>query len=236
MIDVYGMESPNAVKIYIALEEMGLPYRNHFVDVLHNENYEPWFTALNPVRKVPVIVDEDGPDGTPFTLFESGAILLYLAEKTGKLIPADKAGRYITVQWVFQQHGLMGPMGGQLAHFLRFAPDCKDPYPEQRYRTQNNILYDLYDGELAKRPYIAGDEFTIADCAIWPWICYHELHQLDLDARKHLRAWFDKVGERPAVRKVTEMIGKLKSTAGVMGSMTEDHQDLFFARGKHVRA
>ncbi len=234
MIDVYGMQSPNVMKIHIALEEMGLPYKPIWTDVLRGENHTPEFTALNPNRRVPVIVDHDGPEGKPFTLFESGAILLYLVDKTGKLAPKGKEGYFRTVQWVFHQHGGLGPMGGQLAHFVRFAPPGLDPYSEQRYRSENNRLYDLYDSELAKRPYLAGDDFTIADIAVWPWVTYYERHRLDLDRRKHFRAWYDKIGARPAVKRVMDWLASIKKETPE--TMTADDNDRFFYRGKYARS
>jgi GST-like protein len=234
MIDFHGTRSPNSIKVFIALEEMGLPYEVFRIDVMAQEQFTPEFTRLNPNQKAPVIVDHDGPDGQPFTIFESGAILAYLADKTGQLIPQDKAGRFRTLQWVFHQHAGLGPMSGQLAHFLRFAPPGLDPYSEQRYRSENNRLYDLYDGELAKRPYIAGDSYTIADVAVWPLICHAEMHGLDLARRKHFKAWFDRVAERPAVRGIIDRFGWPKDRAEV-GPADPDAVDRFFGRGKYAR-
>jgi len=235
MIDVYGTNSPNIIKVYIALEETGTPYNVIEMSVLEGDQFKPEFTALNPNQKVPVIVDHDGYGGKPFTLFESGAILLYISEKTGKLVPADPEGRMKAIQWLFQQHGGMGPMGGQLAHFYRFAPKGLDPYSEQRYRSENNRLYDLYDSQLALRPYIAGDSFTIADIAIWPWIVYHKLHNLDLDRRKHLKAWFDKIAARESVQRAVAVHGPPIPTSEV-DATDSDLLDRFFIRGKYLRA
>jgi GST-like protein len=234
MIELYATHSPNVVKVFIALEETGLPYRETWRNVLAQEQFTPEFIELNPNSKLPVIVDDEGPDGQPLTLFESGAILVYLADKAGQLIPKDKAGYFRTLQWVFHQHAGLGPMGGQLAHFVRFAPAGLDPYSEQRYRTENNRLYDLYDSELAKRPYIAGDTFTIADIAVWPWVCYAEIHGLDLDRRKHFKAWFDKVAARPAVQRIIARFGWPQKAAR-LDQVSQDDRDRFFGRGKFAR-
>ena len=237
MIDVYGFSGPNIMKVHIALEETGLPYKSIEVNVLKSDQFTPEFTALNPNQKIPVIVDHDGYGGKPFTLFESGAILLYISEKTGKLVPADPEGRMKAIQWLFQQHGGMGPMGGQLAHFYRFAPKGLNvEYSEKRYRSENNRLYDLYDSQLALRPYIAGDSFTIADIAIWPWIGYHELHNLDLNRRKHLKAWYDKIAERESVKRVQAAYdGRLMSNSEIEEEASSpDALDRFFRRGKYL--
>jgi len=236
MIEVYGTNSPNVIKVYIALEEAGLEYEVRPMDVLRGDQFAPAFVRLNPNKKVPVIVDRDGPDGEPYVLCESGACLLYLNEKSGgKLAPTDKAGYWRAVQWVFQQHGGMGPMGGQLAHFVRFAPKGLDPYPEQRYRSENNRLYDLYDAQVAGQKFIAGDTFSVADMAIWPWIVYHELHGLDLDRRTHLRAWFDRVHDIPSVRRAEAVHGS-PYTQEHVEAVDPDALDRFFVRGKYAFA
>jgi GSH-dependent disulfide-bond oxidoreductase len=234
MIQVYGMTSPNVVKVYIALEACGFDYQVTMVNVYDGEQHTPEFRALNPNGKVPIVVDPDGPDGKSITLFESGAILLYLNEKSGgKLAPKDPAGYWRAVTWLFQQHGGLGPMGGQLAHFYRFAPPGLDPYAEQRYRSENNRLYDLYDGELAQRPFIAGDTFTFADIAIWPWIVYHPFHGLDLKRRTHLNDWFERVGEIEAVKRGVAVHGPPLARPKVH-DLDPDAMDRFFNRGRYT--
>ena len=234
MIEIYGTNSPNVIKVYIALEVTGFEYKVHPMNVLTGDQFDPAFAGLNPNKNVPVIIDHDGPDGKPITLCESGAILLYLNEKSGgKLAPTDKAAYWHAVQWLFQQHGGIGPMGGQLAHFLRFAPPGLPPYPEERYRSENNRLYDLYDGQIAKHPFIAGDSFSVADMAIWPWIVYHELHGLDLNRRKHLKDWFDRVGAMPAVQRAVAVHGSPITNAAV-AEVDPDALDKFFIRGKYA--
>lgn len=232
MIEVYGLNSPNVVKIYIALEEVGLPYEVKPIDVFRGEQFTPEFLSLNPNAKVPVLVDPDGPDGAPITLFESGAILLYLAEKTGQLLPTDPRARLRAIQWLFHQHAGLGPMGGQLAHFKRFAPKGLDPYSEQRYRSENNRLYDLYDRQLGERAYLGGDSYSIADIAVWPWIVYHELHLLDLRRRKNLSEWYDRLGAREAVQRAAAVHGKPHSQATIDATPSDD-LDRFFIRGKY---
>jgi len=216
------------------LEETALAYRETWVNVLGQEQFAPEFIKLNPNSKLPVIVDDDGPGGQPLTLSESGAILVYLADKTEQLIPKDKAAYFKTLQWVFHQHGGLGPMGGQLAHFVRFAPPEAGAYPEQRYRTENNRLYDLYDSELARRPYIAGEAFTIADIAVWPWVCYAEIHGLDLDRRPHFKDWFWRIAERPAVKRIVDRFGWPQKTARI-DQVSQDNRDRFFGWGKYAR-
>src|ERR1700734_4223255 len=159
MIDLYGMGSPNVVKIFLALEELALPYKVHPVDVFTGKQFDPAFIKLNPSAKVPVIVDSEGPGGKPYTVFESGAILLYLAEKTGKLLPKDPAGRYDAIQWMLVQMTGLGPMFGQFVHFMRFAPKGND-YALSRYRTQVTRVLDVLEQRLADQPYLGGADYS----------------------------------------------------------------------------
>ena len=167
MIELYGMGSPNVVKVYIALEELDLPYNVHPVDVFTGKQFDDAFLKLNPNAKVPRIVDADGPGGKPYTVFESGAILLYLAEKTGKLLPADTAGKFDAIQWMMVQMTGVGPMFGQYVHFMRFAPAGND-YAKSRYATQVHRVFEVIDHRLGGVPYLAGDEYSIADAATYP--------------------------------------------------------------------
>ncbi|MFC3468903.1 glutathione binding-like protein [Massilia oculi] len=170
-LQLYSMPTPNGVKIPIMLEEIGLPYEAHKVDFAKDEQNSPAFLSLNPNNKIPAILDPDGPDGQPLALFESGAILLYLAEKSGKLIPADAAGRYRVIQWVMFQIGGVGPMFGQLGFFVKFAgKDYEDKRPRDRYVAESRRLLGVIDAQLAQHTWIAGNEFTIADIAVFPWI------------------------------------------------------------------
>ena len=170
-LQLYSLPTPNGVKISIALEEIGLPYEAHLVSFGTNDQMTPEFLSLNPNNKIPAIIDPDGPDGKPLSLFESGAILMYLAEKTGKLIPADAAGRYETLQWVMFQMGGIGPMFGQLGFFHKFAgKDYEDKRPRDRYVGEVTRLLSVLDKHLEGKAWMMGDQYTIADIAIFPWI------------------------------------------------------------------
>src|SRR5690242_14684335 len=169
MITLYGMGSPNVVKVYIALEELALAYTVQPVDVFTGKQFDETFLTLNPNAKVPVIVDSEGPGGKPYTVFESGAILLYLAEKTGKLLPKDAAAKFDAIQWLMTQMSTVGPMFGQFVHFIRFAPPGND-YSKSRYQTQARRVTDVIEHRLGEAPYLAGNEYTIADIATYPWL------------------------------------------------------------------
>jgi GSH-dependent disulfide-bond oxidoreductase len=232
MIDLYALTSPNAVKIFIALEELALPYNTKLVDVWKGEQFSPEFTKLNPNRKIPVIVDHEGPGGAPYAVFESGAILMYLAEKTGKLMPKDAAARSETLQWLMIQLTTMGPMFGQLVHFRRFAPAGTD-YSLSRYRTEVHRLYDLFDQRLAGREWIGGADYTIADIAAFPWLRNHVLLDIDIAARANVRRFVETMSARPAVKQALAKIGTITSARD---SATDDAKDRFFGRGKYARA
>lgn len=170
-LQLYSLPTPNGVKISIALEELGLPYEAHLVSFGTNDQMSPEFLSLNPNNKIPAIIDPNGPDGKPLALFESGAILMYLAEKTGKLIPSDVAGRYQTLQWVMFQVGGVGPMMGQLGFFHKFAgKDYEDKRPRDRYVAETTRLLGVLDKHLEGKDWMMGDQYTIADIAIFPWI------------------------------------------------------------------
>jgi GST-like protein len=231
MIDFYGLTSPNVQKIFIMLEETGLPYNFKAVDVWASAQHSPEFAKLNPNKKIPTIVDSEGPGGKPYTVFESGAILMYLAEKTGKFIPHDPVKRYDTLQWLVVQVANVGPMSGQVVHFSRFAGPGQD-YAISRYRTVLNKLYDIYEERLSTRPYVIGDEYTIADIAAFPWLRNVELLGIDLAKRPHVKAWIDKLNARDAVKRAYAKIGAIKS---VRDNATEDDKDRYFGRGKYAR-
>lgn len=201
MIDLYTWSTPNGRKVSIMLEELGLAYDVHPIDINKNEQFQPSFLKIAPNNRIPAIVDRDGPDGKPLSLFESGAILIYLAEKTkSPLLPADARGRAIAIQWLMWQMGGVGPMFGQAHHFLRFAKEDV-PYGKKRYHDEAKRLYGVMDRRLAEAPYLAGDAYTIADVATYPWVARHEWHQVDLAEFAHVRRWFDVIGRRPAVDK-----------------------------------
>jgi len=170
-LQLYSLPTPNGVKVSIMLEETGLAYEPHLVSFERNEQLSPEFLSLNPNNKIPAILDPDGPDGQPLALFESGAILLYLAEKTGQLIPEDAAGRYETIQWLMFQMGGIGPMFGQLGFFHKFAgKDYEDKRPRDRYVEESRRLLGVLEQRLSGRQWIMGDSYSIADIAIWPWV------------------------------------------------------------------
>jgi GSH-dependent disulfide-bond oxidoreductase len=197
MIDLYYWPTPNGKKITIMLEEVGLPYRIHPVNINKDDQFKPEFLAISPNNKMPAIVDRS-VDGNP-SLFESGAILIYLAERTGKLLPAEPAGRYRTLQWLFWQVGGLGPMAGQAHHFLQYAP-VKIDYAMNRYRTEVSRLYRVLDTQLGKHEYVAGD-YSIADIAAWPWIASWKKQEQELSQFPNVQRWFDAIAARPAVQR-----------------------------------
>ena len=200
MIDLYTFSTPNGRKVSVALEELGLSYDVKVIDITKGDQFTPDFVAVNPNSKIPAIVDPDGPDGQPITVFESGAILVYLAEKTGKLLPADPRGRYEVMEWLMFQMGGVGPMFGQCHHFKEFAPE-KVPYAINRYDTETRRLYKVMDTRLADHEYLAGTAYSIADIATYPWVSRHEIQEVDLDDYPNVARWFDALSERPAVIK-----------------------------------
>ncbi len=199
MIVLYTWSTPNGRKVSILLEELGLPYEVRPVDITQRAQFAPEFLALNPNGKIPVIVDPEGPDGLPIVVFESGAILIYLAEKAGRLLPRDLRSRTEVMQWLMFQMGGVGPMLGQAHHFLKFAPEPV-PYAVERYRNEARRLYGVLERHLASRDWVAGDDYSIADIAIYPWIARHEWQQITLDDFPVVKAWFERVGARPAVQ------------------------------------
>jgi len=200
MIDVYYWGTPNGLKIKLFLEEAGLPYRIIPVDIGKGEQFRPEFLAISPNNRIPAIVDhEPAGGGAPLSLFESGAILLYLAEKIGRFIAQDIRGRALTLEWLFWQVAGLGPMAGQNGHFNHYAPE-KVPYAIERYTKETNRLYGVLDRQLAGREYIAGD-YSIADIACYPWIVPHERHQQNLEDFPHLKRWFLSIRARPACQR-----------------------------------
>jgi GST-like protein len=206
-LQLYSLPTPNGVKISIALEELGLAYEPHRVDIGANENLTPEFLSLNPNGKIPAIIDPDGPDGLPFGLFESGAILIYLAEKTGRLLPTDAARRYHTIQWVFFQMAHVGPMFGQLGYFHKFAgKEIPDKRPLERYRDESIRVLQVLETRLVGRQWIMDDDYTIADIATLGWVrnligFYGARDLVAFDELTHVPAWLDRGLARPAVQR-----------------------------------
>jgi GSH-dependent disulfide-bond oxidoreductase len=199
MIDLYTWGTPNGRKVSIMLEELGLPYKTHAINIGKDDQFKPEFVAITPNSKIPAIVDPDGPGGR-LPLFESGAILIYLAEKHGKFLPKDARARAITMQWLMFQMGGVGPMFGQTHHFLRNAPEDV-PYGKKRYHAETKRLYGVMNKRLGEAKYLAGDEYTIADIATFPWVARYEWHQVDLNEFPNVKRWFDEIAARPAVKK-----------------------------------
>lgn len=210
-LQLYSLPTPNGVKISIALEELGLPYEPHAVDIGRNESWTPEFLSLNPNGKIPAIIDPNGPGGEPFGLFESGAILLYLAEKTGKLLPADAARRYETIQWVFFQMAAIGPMFGQVGYFHKFAgSEIADKRPLERYREESRRLLGVLETRLEHRQWIMGDDYTIADISLLGWVrnlvgFYGARELVGFDSLSEVPAWLERGLARPAVRRGLEI-------------------------------
>lgn len=200
MIELYTWGTPNGKKVSIMLEEVGLPYTAHPVNIMKDEQFAPDFLKISPNNKIPAIVDPDGPDGKPLSLFETGAILFYLAEKTGKFMPGDPVGRYTVMQWLMFQMGGIGPMFGQANHFRKFAKE-EVPYGIKRYTDEAHRLYHVLDKRLGEAAYMAGDDYTIADIATWPWVARWEWHGITLDEVPNVKRWFEEIEARPAVQK-----------------------------------
>lgn len=232
MIDFYALTSPNVQKIFIMLEECGLPYNIKPVDVWAGDQFAPEFAKINPLLKVPAIVDSDGPGGKPYTVIESGAILIYLAEKIGNFIPHEPVARYDTLQWLIVQVANLGPMSGQHVHFSKYAGPGND-YSARRYRTQVIKLFDLYEQRLGGRPYVAGNDYTIADIAAFPWLRNFELLAIDPGKYPTIKKWVGTIGGRDAVKRAYAQVATLKS---IRDKASDDQKDRFFGRGKYARA
>ena len=203
-IDLYTWPTPNGHKIHIMLEECGLPYNVHPVDIGAGDQFAPAFLKISPNNKIPAIVDPHGPDGAPMPVFESGAILLYLAGKTGRFLPADTRGKYVALQWLMFQMGGLGPMLGQAHHFRIYAPE-KVEYAIKRYTNEAQRLYGVMDRRLAEVPYFAG-EYSIADMAIYPWTRSHANQGVDLATFPNVARWYEAIGARPAVQRALQVL------------------------------
>jgi GSH-dependent disulfide-bond oxidoreductase len=232
MIQLYMWGTPNGYKVSIMLEETGLPYAVRPVDIGKGEQFAPDFLKISPNNKIPAIVDPDGPDGAPISVFESGAILHYLAEKTGLFLPKDARGRYRVMEWLMFQMGGVGPMLGQAHHFRHYAKD-QHPYSIDRYTQESARLYGVMDRRLADSAYLAGDAYSIADIATFPWIRRHERHGQKLEDFPHVRRWFQAIAARPAV-----IAGLKPLSEGEQRGILADAKshDLLFGTGQFSRA
>ncbi|HTO51013.1 MAG TPA: glutathione binding-like protein [Burkholderiales bacterium] len=200
MIELYTWGTPNGRKVSVMLEECGLAYNVHRIDIGKGEQLAPDYLEINPNGKIPSIVDPDGPDGAPLPMMESGAILVYLAGKTGRFLPASTRGKYVALQWLMFQMGHVGPMYGQVHHFLRTAK-VEVPYAIERYVKEKDRLYSVLDRRLGAARFLAGDAYTIADIATYPWVARHEWHKTDLATFPNVKRWFDAIAARPAVQR-----------------------------------
>ncbi|MGE0765663.1 MAG: glutathione S-transferase family protein [Hyphomicrobiaceae bacterium] len=234
MITLYGMASPNVVKVFLALEELELPWQLEVVDVFAGKQFEPAYLKLNPNAKVPVLVDTDGPGGKTITVFESGAILIYLAEKTGKLLPKDGAARYEALQWLMVQLTGQGPMSGQLVHFVRFAPPGND-YALARYRTQVRTVYRAMDQRLATSRWLTGDDFGITDIAFYPWSRTAAMMSFlgeEKEKLVNLDAWMERMAARPAVARANARQDEVRARTTAFDKTDADTLDRFLQRGR----
>jgi GSH-dependent disulfide-bond oxidoreductase len=224
MIEVYSWPTPNGHKVHIMLEECRLAYRVHPVDIGAGEQFAPNFLAISPNNKIPALTDPDGPEGQPISLFESGAILLYLAGKTGKLLPADVHGKYEVLQWLMFQMGGVGPMLGQAHHFRIYAPE-RLAYAIDRYTNEARRLYSVINKRLAHSTYVGGRDYSIADIAIFPWLRSWKNQGVEMSDYPHLKGWFDEIAKRPAVQRGVEVL------AGARKPLTDDKaREVLFGR------
>jgi GST-like protein len=209
MIEVFTWPTPNGHKVHIMLEECGLPYNAHPVNIGKGEQFAPEFLAISPNNKIPAITDPDGPGGEPISLFESGAILVYLAAKTGRFLPAGERARYETLQWLMFQMGGVGPMLGQNHHFRQYAPE-KIPYAIERYTNEARRLYGVIDRRLAQSEWLGGAEYSIADMATFPWLRNWENQGIVLSEFTYLEKWFNTIAGRPAVQRGVKVLADLR--------------------------
>ena len=231
MIDLYTWPTPNGHKIHIMLEETGLPYKVHAIDIGKGDQFDPAFLKISPNNKMPAMVDPDGPDGRPISLFESGAMLIYLAEKTGQFLPSEPRARYTTLQWLMWQMGGIGPFLGQAHHFLQYAPE-DIPYAKQRYANEAKRLYGVADKRLGESRFLAGDEMTIADIASWPWMRRPERQGVERDDYPSFKRWFDEIAARPAVQRGVEVLSEHQRA---QPSFSEEEREVLFGATQYAR-
>jgi GST-like protein len=229
MIDLYTWPTPNGHKIHIMLEETGLAYRVHPINIGAGDQFKPEFLKISPNNKMPAMIDSDGPDGKPISMFESGAILLYLASKTGQFLPEDLRERWSVLQWLMFQMGSVGPMLGQAHHFLAYAPE-KIPYAMQRYTNEANRLYGVMDRRLAESEFIACDEYTIADIAIMPWLRSYKNQGVEMEEYPHVKPWFDGIAARPAVQRGLAVLADSRK-----GVMDDKAKEILFGATQYQR-
>ncbi|MCK8515984.1 glutathione S-transferase N-terminal domain-containing protein [Methylonatrum kenyense] len=227
MIDLYYWPTPNGHKASIMLEESGLDYRVHPINILKGDQFSPEFLEISPNNRIPAIVDQTGPNGDAFPIFESGAILMYLAEKSGCLLPETPAERFQVLQWLFFQVGNVGPMFGQCGHFLGYAPEPV-PYAMKRYQDETRRLYGVMDGVLGERPYLAGDSYSIADVATYPWLMprVRQLHEMTIEDFPRLHDWVTRIAARPAVQRGSAVLADVMK----IGDPTDEAREALFGQ------
>jgi GST-like protein len=229
MIDLYTWPTPNGHKIHIALEEMGLAYTVHPVNIRTGDQFKAEFLAISPNNRIPAMVDSDGPDGKPISLFESGAMLIYLASKSGKLMPAADGDRYTMLQWLMWQMGGVGPMFGQANHFRAYAKEPQ-PYPIERYTNESNRLTRVLDKRLSEVPYVGGAEYTIADIAIFPWMRGSEKRGVDINQYPNVKRWFDTIDARPAVKRALQVLADVHTAP-----IDDKQRDIMFGAAQFAK-
>lgn len=229
MIDAYSWPTPNGHKVHIMLEECKLPYKAHPVNIGAGEQFKPEFLAISPNNRIPAIVDSDGPDGKPISVFESGAILLYLAGKTGKFLPKDTRGKYKVLEWLMWQMGGVGPMFGQANHFINYAPE-KVPYGITRYTNETKRLMGVLDKQLSKNAFVAGKSYSIADIAIFPWVRGLTDERITWADYPHARRWLDEVAARPAVQRGVTVLADLRKPI-----QTDKEREILFGKAQLER-
>lgn len=229
MIDLYTWPTPNGQKVHIMLEEVGLPYKVIPINIGKGDQFDPAYLKISPNNKMPAIVDQDGPDGKPIAMFESGAILMYLAEKTGKFMPQETRAKYDVIQWLMFQMASVGPMLGQAHHFRGYAPE-KIQYAIDRYTNEAGRIYGVVDRRLADHEYVAGD-YSIADMAIWPWFALRERQGQSFDDFKHVGRWFEQIKARPAVTKGMEILQDQRR----QGAPSEEERKILFGQEQYAR-
>jgi GST-like protein len=225
MIEIWTWPTPNGHKVHIALEEMGLYYDIKPVNIGKGEQFSPEFLAITPNHRIPAILDRNGPGGEPMALFESGAILIYLAEKTGRFISGAPAARYACLQWLMFQMGGVGPMFGQYGHFNTYAPE-KIPYAMERYANEVKRLHRVLEKRLSTAEYLAGDEYSIADMATYPWLRFPERRGIDLSAFPSVKRWFETIDARPAVKRGVSVLAENVR----QGPMTDAEREVMFGK------
>jgi GST-like protein len=230
MIDLYAWPTPNGYKVSILLEELGMPYKVIAVDITKGEQFAPDFLKISPNNKMPAIVDSEGPDGEPISIFESGAILLYLAEKTGRFMPRDMRGRYQVMQWLMFQMASVGPMLGQTHHFRQYAPE-PIKYAIDRYTNEATRIYNVIDRRLGEVPYLAGD-YSIADMATFPWLRTYERQGQKIEDYPNLKRWFDAINERPAVQRGLALLAERRRP---VAAMDDKARDILFGASQYAK-